>query len=550
MKNFARIFAIVLALSLVLTLSITAGAAQLDASTTNASKDVSLLASDFEISGTKLEPKTTLPSFYSSLELGYTTPIRSQVYNTCFAYSALATLETALLKDGNQAFSFSPMHLNHWGTKREDSTGWNRSYSEGGYSFISLGYLSSWQGPRLESEYSEYTSIENFDTLDKTAKKQASVNGIIYLDTKDVDTVKTAVYEYGAVVGNYHVSDSLYNFSTCAYYCNIEGLQTAQLNGHAISIVGWDDNFSKENFVEGAQPENDGAWLCKNSWGESWGNNGYYWISYEDEYLFDTRFGHSYTFTDYELFDENTHLYQNEVDGATYEFDYADGNTITYINVFDTDESKNTIDKVNFETISENASYKIYSIPVNENGTPDNDINKWTFLASGMVPYQGYHSVDVTDFDVVSEKFAIGVTLTNNEGSGNSIGVSEWLSSGDRMIFTPQADYGMSYIKVDADLMDVMDFYKNYYNDDIGGTFVIKAIGKCELMLGDVDDDGIVTVLDATLIQKHLAELIVLSQNQQTVADYDQDGTITILDATKIQIMLAGMSSEFDDVFE
>ena len=58
---------------------------------------------------------------------------------------------------------------------------------------------------------------------------------------------------------------------------------------HAMAIVGWDDNFSKDRFVgtgsgEGIEkPLHDGAYLVLNSWGAAWGDNGYYWISY-DEY--------------------------------------------------------------------------------------------------------------------------------------------------------------------------------------------------------------------------------------------------------------------------
>ena len=50
---------------------------------------------------------------------------------------------------------------------------------------------------------------------------------------------------------------------------------------HGVLIIGWDDNYSKDNFVY-EKPENDGAWLVLNSWGSSWGNNGTGWISYED----------------------------------------------------------------------------------------------------------------------------------------------------------------------------------------------------------------------------------------------------------------------------
>ena len=52
---------------------------------------------------------------------------------------------------------------------------------------------------------------------------------------------------------------------------------------HDIRLVGWDDNFSKSNFMPGYQPPSDGAWLVRNSWGyNGYGQNGYFWLSYED----------------------------------------------------------------------------------------------------------------------------------------------------------------------------------------------------------------------------------------------------------------------------
>ena len=60
-----------------------------------------------------------------------------------------------------------------------------------------------------------------------------------------------------------------------------------------------------------------------------------------------------------------------------------------------------------------------------------------------------------------------------------------------------------------------------------------------ENILGDVDSDGKITILDATQIQRHLAKLSSISEDRLHCADTDKDGTISILDATVIQRFLA-----------
>ena len=74
-------------------------------------------------------------------------------------------------------------------------------------------------------------------------------------------------------------------------------------------ILGWDDTFSKENFV--SQPGEDGAWICQNTWGEKFGDGGIFYVSYEDANI--ARGGVAYTKV--EPADNYDRIYQTDVCG-------------------------------------------------------------------------------------------------------------------------------------------------------------------------------------------------------------------------------------------
>ncbi len=549
------IICIICILSILFMIQIPVQAAVIDTADQKAADNSGVIAGNYDINATALSPDVNLPSVYSSRDI-YTTAVRNQIGNTCWAYSAMASLETLILKNGDRGFlesvdenlHLSPMHLNYFATS-QNSKGWLRDYTSGGYSLIPMGYLASWSGAKAEKDFPDSTPYDNFTNLDAKAKTVAGVNSIMYLDGSDRDAIKTAIYEYGSVVGSYYDYVGFYNASTYSYYWDVNGpdiddLDYSQL-GHAVCVVGWDDNYDKSKFKDDAQPDENGAWLCKNSWGETSRDHGYFWISYEDAYLFDDIFGYCYALMDYQQPDENTKLYQNENYGATYEFEYIeDLDDLTYINVFDFNDNYTVLDKINFESTSQGAEYSIYYIPLDSSSVPNSDQSTWTELYTGEVEYCGYISVDIDDFTVNNGKGAIGIRFQNDASNdaGNTVGVCEWLSdSNDEMVFVPETQKGACYIVgYEEEPMDLMDFYLQEEDDDIGGTFVIKAIAKKKnIIKGDVDGDGLVTIDDAIIIQRYLARLYICDEYQLQAADFDDDDVVTIQDVTMIQRYLA-----------
>ena len=60
----------------------------------------------------------------------------------------------------------------------------------------------------------------------------------------------------------------------------------------------------------------------------------------------------------------------------------------------------------------------------------------------------------------------------------------------------------------------------------------------------DVDGDGVVSIMDATVIQRHIAQLSTIADERLKFADADKDGEVSIVDATHIQRKLAGLTDD------
>ncbi len=105
------------------------------------------------------------------------------------------------------------------------------------------------------------------------------LEGMRMISHDDRNDVKQAICDYGAVLHSIYMDDlNYFNETTNAYY----NYEKPGVN-HDVVIVGWDDDYPASNFVTYGEPlPKNGAWLMRNSWGEEWGDGGYFWMSYED----------------------------------------------------------------------------------------------------------------------------------------------------------------------------------------------------------------------------------------------------------------------------
>ena len=262
----------------------------------------------------------TLPDRYDLRQLGYVTSVKNQGSDgNCWAFGTLATLESCLLKASNITYDFSEDNMKNIMAQYSDY-GWSFEVNVGGKDEMALGYLTSWLGPVYEFE----DKYRVHSLLSPVLNSSIHLQNVLYLkrtNYTDNDDIKRALMTYGSVSANLAWDFSCVKNSS--YFCNHE----SKIN-HAISIVGWDDNYSRDNFKD--TPDGDGAWIIKNSWGENSGENGFYYISYYDKYHALASDLYTFIFNDSIRLDNN---YQYDISGIT-DYYYQPSNTAWYKNVY------------------------------------------------------------------------------------------------------------------------------------------------------------------------------------------------------------------------
>ena len=217
----------------------------------------------------------SLPKTFDLRTLNRVTPVKNQgKCGACWAFTAMAGLESSFMPDIE--YDFSENNL-------KNLNGFDLSPCIGGNGSMSGSYFMRWDGPVLE-ETDPY-DVTNLNS--KTFPAVVHIQDFYKVTSSDINLTKEILIKYGAVFSSLEIGKRTYTPCQSAYcndeyfaFYNPDADPTGKSANHSVAIVGWDDNFSKSKFVD--TPQNDGAWIAKNSYGPSWGLEGYFYISYED----------------------------------------------------------------------------------------------------------------------------------------------------------------------------------------------------------------------------------------------------------------------------
>lgn len=335
----------------------------------------------------------SLPLQYDLRTTGKLTPVRDQGgCGACWSFAAMGSVESVLQPGEDRDFSENNLKNRH---------GFDWGHCDGGNGDMSTAYFARGIGPVNEAD-DPYSVSSNVSPGGLTTQKLLTQAVIIppRTDSLDNDAIKQAIMDYGAVQSSYYSSSSTsyYRSATASYYYN----GTATSN-HAITLVGWDDNYDKSNFA--TVPPGNGAFIVRNSWGAYWGQSGYFYMSY-----YDTKIGNdNYQFRGLEPVSKYASIYQYDPLGFTYAMGSGSSSTYWFANVF-TATGSESITAAGFHAASAGSSYDWY---VYTGVTTGPRTGTLAGSGSGTLAAPGYHVVPLTPVALTAgQKFSVVIKLT------------------------------------------------------------------------------------------------------------------------------------------
>ncbi len=335
-----------------------------------------------------------LPKRFDSRDWGWVSSVKNQIIDgSCWAFGTIAALESALLKSTGIEYDFSENNIKD--TMLEYSKYGVFNILGTGYVLYPTQNILSWLGPIFEQN-------DTFDELAKISpiffsEDNVHIQDAIFVGPRknltDNDEVKKAIMRCGSLAIEYYSStDEMdYNNKTHAQYQNLLNDRT-----HIVSVVGWDDNYSKENFI--TSPPGDGAWILKDSFGLENGDKGFIYLSYYDISFLNSSYAVGFIIENTERYVRN---YQTDLSGELIFSQAVGGRDATY---------KITYESSGSELISGAGTYFKYEGEQYVLNIYVNGVLKHT--QNGTGPYYGFHTIKLTDEIPIKKEDNFTVEMT------------------------------------------------------------------------------------------------------------------------------------------
>lgn len=397
--------------------------------------------------------------------------IRNQnPYGTCWAFSATSLAEISLLKKEDKLLDLSELQhayfVNNTVTDPLGGTYGDRNYLLGADDFLDAGgdlvlsmqAYSTWAGVSLESD----VSYKSADLVRKNglSNKYAYSKDVAHIKNaykinikKNPNEAKRMLLQNGALGVSYCERSADYNKTYNSYNGQISNAQN-----HAVTIVGWDDEFPKNHFNVSAKE--DGAWLIRNSWGEEKeSHSGYFWLSYYDKSLSDNAYAFEFV-SDKKSKDDGFYDNNYQYDGAAYSWAI---NQKKAANIFETKHDNEKLKAVCFGVSSTDCDY-IVSVYKNLASVSDPESGVCVSKQSGKTTFEGMYTIPLKD-EVNLKKgdvYSVVVEL-NNSKAGSYYFYVEHSYVSDWFNCETSAKNGESFIFSGSSWID----YGNYFNANV-----------------------------------------------------------------------------------
>lgn len=339
--------------------------------------------------------------YFSLINEGYGTSVKTQDGGTCWVTAASTSMESAYRIKNGEEIEIDPLDILEcvYGPDKEEGYIIKNSINKlgiGGWAWQIVETLSNGFGKYLLVEAEDYTQVDN-------------------------ETIKEKIREKGAM--NVAVNDAKSSlFGSYAGYKTLNDPDSEDFD-HEVTIVGWDDNFPKEFFNQKASQ--NGAWLCQNSRSAKWGNDGYYWVSYDTQFREQTIFVLS-----------NEYQRVLSYDGGN-ENSINLGDSTTVANVFSAQGELKAVGTYT-KGMNQNIIIRIY----------DDKFNEVLYEKEMEFEIPGYHTVYLDETIDVND-YAISITYYGDAPVEGEAWEDKWIT------YSVGINEGESFVLMDGEWLDL-----------------------------------------------------------------------------------------------